>query len=132
MKGPSSGNDPLMETRMASYRTIAEPKATIVRARGELDITSTRDLCKHLIDALARTVPCAIDLRDVSYCPARIVGALLRFTLALEQRTLMHALVLPSAPVARRIIELTDRSALFHGHETLREALVAVGARRAS
>lgn len=109
--GPTSilfGEDEnLLTNAPVTITATATPAATVVSVTGELDLTVADRFRRHLSEALAATpLVLIIDLTEVSFCSATILGVLLDIKAAADAAHVAWAIV-SDRPAVRRPITIT-------------------------
>lgn len=111
------------------FATISsQRRAQLVRVRGEVDISTAYDLRVAFDELVAAGVgPVVVDLSEVEFIDSSGVTALVRARTDLGRQGRRMSVACPPGQVRRlfEIVELVERLDL---HETLHEALAAVGA----
>jgi len=109
--GPNGGGQ-LSETPF-SCQVIRESGCVVASMHGELDLASSAELQRQLLDALAQyDEPLVLDLADVSFLDSSGLAVLYRAQQEAEARGI-PMLLRAVPPHAHRVLEVTGMTSLF-------------------
>lgn len=103
-----------------------ESRALVVAFEGEVDLESSRDARKVLLEAVGAKRPVLVDLSQVEYIDSSGVASLVEALQNAKKNGQVLALVAVSE-AALRVLQLARLDKIFPIHGTVDEGLSAVG-----
>jgi len=101
------------EPRAVEIGVAVEGGVRVISVRGEVDLSTSPDFRKALLDAIASAgTPVAVDLRAVKYMDSSGVATLIEGLQASRKRKVRFSLLAPSKQV-RNVLALTRLDAVF-------------------
>lgn len=94
---------------------------TLIRIWGEVDLSWSQEIRRHVLEALARTRATAVDLSAVDYIDSSGIAALVEGFQQARARSGRFALLAPSDAV-RAVLELARLDRIFPIHADLSSA----------
>jgi anti-sigma B factor antagonist len=119
MNGSTVNSDPTIETRSP------HSGAVVVSLGGEHDLASADELEQTLGRCLDAYPHLIVDLSGAGYIDSSTIGVLLRANRRAEDEGHAFNLVLGTAPIVERILEVTGVLATLHTVATVEQALGA-------
>lgn len=109
-----------------NYDVANHPNATLVALTGEIDLETSREARKVLLDAVGHGKPLLVDLAGVSYIDSSGVASLVEALQNAKKAGQTFGLVAVSES-ALRVLQLARLDKIFTIHATQDEALAALG-----
>jgi anti-sigma B factor antagonist len=119
MSGSPVNSDPTIETR------TTHSDAVVVALGGEHDLASAAELEQTLDRCLDVYSHLIVDISDASYIDSSTIGVLLRARRRAEDERHRFNLVLGTAPIVERILDITGVLPTLHTVPTVEQALGA-------
>lgn len=102
-----------------------QPGAALVVLGGEHDLHSAAGLERTLEDMLFGTEHLVVDLSKAEFIDSTIIGVLVQTMKKADGRDRRFTVVLGTAPVVQRILDITGVLSLFHVVPTVERAFAA-------
>jgi len=112
---------------LAELEVLQDPRAPVVRIRGEIDLSNSAAIKSELIEALPHGAPgMVLDLTDTTYLDSSGVRLLFDLAERLHARRQRLGLVVTEAALVRRVLLLTKLDEAVPLHATVDDALLAI------
>jgi anti-anti-sigma factor len=114
-------------TELASVAFEERVGVSVARVKGEIDMTNAEDLTQRIGSSLSNAAPgIALDLSQVTYLDSSGIRVLFELATRLRHRGQRITLAVKDDAPLRRVLQLTDVSAMIPVYESVDEACSGV------